>query len=135
MRDSIQQNSSAFMMIPEKLFLIIIHSLPCQLYATCIYWMFVTIHQQIPKITIKTKKVTFQFIFPVFEVFTIKYRRSCVAIVTVVTIVLLSRARCRCRFISSISHLLLKRFSLPESFLNTVKCLHLRTGALMPIEG
>src|SRR3954467_9327219 len=134
MRDSIQQNSSAFMMIPEKLFLIIAHSLPRQLYATCIYWMFVTIHQQIPKITIKTKKVTFQFIFPIFEVFTIKYRRSCI---TIVTVVLLSRAKCRCRWIcwNFTSHLLLKRFSLPESFLNTVKCLHLRTGALMPIEG
>src|SRR3954468_23625443 len=43
----------------------------------------------------------------------------------------------RCRWIcwNFTSHLLLKCFSLPESFLNTVKCLHLRTGAPMPIEG
>src|SRR3954469_23241376 len=132
MRDSIQQNSPTFMMILEKLLLIIIHFLPCKFYATSIYWMFVTIHQKIPCISIQTKKVTFQFIFPVFKVFTIKYWWSSITIVTI-SVVLLSRARCRCVFITS--HLLLKRFSFPESFLNTVKCLHLRTGALMPIEG
>src|SRR3954468_23631483 len=106
-------------MIPEELLLIITHFLPCQLYATGIYWMFVTIHQQIPKITIYTKEVTFQFIFPVFKVFTIIYRWSCI---TFVTVVLRSRARCRCRWIgwNFPSHILLKRFSLPESFLNTV---------------
>src|SRR4051812_11593417 len=57
--------------------------------------------------------------------------------ITIVTVVLLSRARCRCRWIcwNFTSHLLNEAFFLPESFLNTVKCLHLRTGALMPIEG